>query len=154
VSVAEIEYNSKAKIFEIGIGFWAADMENQLRETTAKHVDIEVLTKRSPDKLDKNLFDYVNEEFQIFDSKGRPLNLKWVGHELDEREIWVYFTASSKSVASEAAARSCIINNELLFDVSEQQVNFMNIKIGKERFNLASSFDSSQKKVAPAKSSN
>lgn len=152
VSVAEIEYNSKTKEFEIGIGFWAADMEKQLRETTAKPVDIEKLAKRTPEKLDKSLLGYVNEEFQILDGKGRQLKLKWVGHELDEREIWVYFTASSKSVATEAAAVSCLVNNELLFEISEQQVNFMNIKIGKERFNLASNLDNSRLRIAPSKS--
>ncbi len=122
VSNAEIEYNSKTKSFEIALCMWAEDIEAHFRAATNKPFDLDKIKNR-----DQLLADYIDERFTIADANRKVGRLNWVGHELEKRKVWVYFEIKIDS------PHNYTIENRVLLDQHPQQVNLMQVRIGKSR---------------------
>ena len=59
--------------------------------------------------------------------------MKWHGHELEKRKLWVYVEFPCEKQTGEIK-----IVNRLLLEQHEQQANLMQIKFGKKQVSLTS----------------
>ena len=124
VSLAEIEFNRKTGNFEVAVCLWPADVEKALREREKKPVDLD----KSQD-LDRMLTTYVESRMSLMIEDKRVSRIRWVGYQTDNKQTWLYF----EMIPTQRLADShhFKIENRLFFELNEDQVNQINIRIDK-----------------------
>lgn len=79
---------------------------------------------------DSVLADYLNEKVTI-QVNGTPVELTYLGKEVDMQVSWVYIEA-----ACEAPIEEIRIHNEILMHLHKEQTNLVNIKVGSTKRSL------------------
>jgi hypothetical protein len=87
LSVTTIKYNDKSKSLEVAVKMFTSDIENALKRTTKKAIDI--INPKDKKEVDKVLFDYVNKRLLI-KVNGKDQILKFIGYEKEDDSIWTY----------------------------------------------------------------
>ncbi|RYF90289.1 MAG: hypothetical protein EOO03_04035 [Chitinophagaceae bacterium] len=121
VSVAEVEYNSKAKTLEVSCKLFTDDFEKALRAEYKTNVDLINPPNRAA--MDKLVNDYVQKHFSIT-VNGRQVALKYLGFEEIEEGIYSYFEASNVQQPT-----TVHFYNNLLYAHHEQQMGLMHVKV-------------------------
>ncbi len=89
-SSAEVEWNPKTGNFEISLCVWPADLEKAIGRQRNRAVDLDHI-----EDLDEILAKYLASRFSIVPAKSAnhptPNEIRWVGHEIDLRQAWLYF---------------------------------------------------------------
>ena len=118
VSVAEINHNKKDKTLEVSIHIFTNDLEQTLRKSFGKKVNLTdtAMTK----KMDILVNAYIITYFKLV-VDGKPVQMKFDGFEQIAESTWCYF-----EVSDIAALNKIQIKNSLLYDFEAKQTN-MNI---------------------------
>ncbi len=129
VSFAEIEFNEGTRSFEIALCLWAEDLEAALTLDEGKPFDLDRVETKEAEKA---IAEYVRSSFGILVG-DKSISMKWHGHELEKRKLWVYVEFPCEKQTGEIK-----IVNRLLLEQHEQQANLMQIKFGKKQVSLTS----------------
>lgn len=120
LSVCDISLNRDTQSLEISHRLFADDLENVLRPTLGEKTDI--INPADPEKLSKAIGDYVLQHFRL-SMDNQQLNPRYLGYELDEDVVWVYFEVPNVHHLEQISVR-----NTLFFDIFEDQLNLINVK--------------------------
>ena len=133
VTRAEIEYNSTRKTFEVALCVWPEDLEKAVSKIEKKSIDIDAIGETKRDELFKK---YVAQSFRFIpkqagqtDKAKKPVaaDIRWVGSEIKVKQGWLYFEVDAKSDAANWS-----IENEMFFELNDDQMNHLQIRSGKE----------------------
>lgn len=125
VSVAEIDYNSKAKSLEVSCKLFTDDFEKTLRSVYKTNVDLINPTNRPA--MDKLVNDYVQKHFTVT-LDGKLVTLKYLGYEEIEEGIYSYYEAAGIS-----QPKNFQIFNDLLYANHDQQMGLMHVTVNGSR---------------------
>jgi hypothetical protein len=121
VSVVDIKYDAKQKALQVSARLFTNDLEDALRKTNKKTIDL--LNPKTRSEVDSALCRYIKERFQIsLNSKAQALN--YIGYEKEEESIWVYL-----EIRKTAVPKKMNINTALLYDFLPQQINIIHAEI-------------------------
>jgi hypothetical protein len=121
VSVVDIKYDVNQKALQISARLFTNDLEDALRKTNKKTIDL--LNPKIRSEADSALFKYIKERFQIFlNSKAKALT--YIGYEKEEESIWVYL-----EIKKTVLPKKININSSLLYDFLPQQINIIHAEI-------------------------
>lgn len=125
VSKTEMAWNAKSGNFEIALCVWPADLEKALTAKAGKTVDLD-----KAENLDSLLKSYVESKFivsRVSETKSSPASIRWVGHEKNNKEAWLYF-----EVAGDKAQGDWTVKNRIFFELNEDQLNQIQFKVQRE----------------------
>ena len=117
-SIAEIEYNTKSRAFEVSLRVFIDDFEKGLGNVSGKK---ETLDKT--DKHEKLIMKYINEHFYILNRRGKKKTMSFVGKEFKTDAIWFYI-----EIPFRESLRKAKFNNSILMEHFDDQVNIINLK--------------------------
>ncbi|WP_454803990.1 DUF6702 family protein [Mucilaginibacter phyllosphaerae] len=125
VSVTEIKHNPKTQAVEVSCRMFYDDLEHALEKENKTPLDI----VKPADKAQLNRFinEYVKKHLNI-KVDGKPLNLSYVGYEIQEDGAWAYFEV--KGVTS---VKKIEIHDELLNAMHAEQINMLHVTVGGQR---------------------
>ncbi len=129
VTRAEIDYNAKRKTFEVALCIWPEDLEKAVSKLEKRIVDIDAETEEKRNVLFKK---YVAKSFRFMphelkeDEDPNAAEIRWAGSEIKVKQGWLYFEVDASSAASKWT-----IENEMFFELNDDQMNHIEIRIGK-----------------------
>ena len=121
VSVVDIKYDVKQKAVQISARLFTNDLEDALRKTNKKTIDL--LNPKIRSEVDSALFHYIKERFQI-SLNSKVQSLTYIGYEKEEESIWAYL-----EIKKTAVPKKININTRLLYDFLPQQINIIHTEI-------------------------
>lgn len=125
VSVTEVTHNAAEKSLEISCKFFADDFEHVL-EKAYKHA-LDITTEKDKALFDKLVPDYINKHFSLT-VDGKSVKLNYVGYEKEKESVYCYFEVSNL-----AAVKRFDVTNNLLYDLTTEQINIMHISVNGKR---------------------
>ena len=125
VSVTEINHNAKDKTLEVSLKVFADDMEEVLKKTYNKPVDL--ANQKQQAQNDGLITDYVTKHF-IVKADGKPVNISYIGFEKEKESVYCYF-----EITNIPSIKKLELTNCLLQDLTEEQINIMHIIVGANR---------------------
>ena len=151
VSRAEVEYNAKRKTFEVALCIWPEDLQRAISATSHRQIDIDSISEA---KRDQHFHKYVQQKFRVFPSndveeegeqfKIKPAAIRWVGSELELKQGWLYFEVDAK-----AATNSWTIENEMFFELNDDQLNLNQLRVQKAVYSQTLSGNNPQMHWSP-----
>ena len=121
LSVTDIKYNDKNKSLEIACKIFTNDLEDALKRTTKKNVDL--INPQDKKETGKILFDYINKRLSI-NLNGKLKTLNYIGFEKEEDVIWTYMEIEKCD-----KPKQLNISNGLLYDFLKEQINLVSFEI-------------------------
>ncbi len=130
VSNAEVNFNAKTGNFEVALCVWPADLEKAIGIQQQTTIDLD-----KTEDLDDLMKSYVSKRFLVRPSgpkidqtsvQTKP-NIRWVGHERNLKKAWLYFEVECGNSNS-----SWTIENRVFFELNEDQLNQLELTIGKQ----------------------
>lgn len=125
VSVTEINQNAAEKSLEISCKFFMDDFEHVLEKSNK--VQLDITTDKDKASFDKFIPLYVNKHFSLM-GDGKPLKLNYVGYEKEKESVYCYF-----EVTGLPAVKQLHVTNNLLYDLTPEQINIMHVTVGGKR---------------------
>ena len=134
VSSAEIRWNEATGNFEVALCVWPADLERAIANQSNSTADLNRIVD-----LDAALQQYVAGRFFIrpmlsaadttTDSAATSIDaiktsrktveeIRWVGHEIDAKQAWLYF-----EIPGDQQVGKWRIDNRVFFELNEDQLN-------------------------------
>lgn len=135
LSVTDLKYNDKNKSLEVACKMFSNDLEDALKKTTKKNVDL--LNPKNKPEVEKILFEYVEKRLTV-SLNGKVQKLKFIGYEREDDVIWTYFEIEKCEKPNQIN-----ISNSLLYDFLKEQINLVQVEVG--------SFKQSSKVTNPEK---
>ncbi len=132
VTVTTVEHNAKEQILEVSCKLFTDDFEKTLRDTYKTHVDL--LNDQQHAGMDKIVKDYIPRHLQITVDGKRQI-LQYVGFEKDSDGIMCYF-----QVNNIVNPKQFDLYNDLLYNMSDQQMGLMHILVSGKRQSAKISF--------------
>lgn len=130
VSMAEIEYNPTRKTFEVALCVWPEDLQKSVSQMEKRPVSIDTESEKDRDALFNK---YVAQKFLFLpsgkaeeDGERTPASIRWVGSELTLKKCWLYFEVDGKT-----ASDGWSIENQMFFELNDDQLNLVQVKAGK-----------------------
>jgi hypothetical protein len=139
VSTTEVEYSSKSKELGIASKFFPDDLEEALRKSTRKKYDIISGEKKSTGDA---INSYFTNQVQVF-INGKPLQLSFLGYEIEKEVVWVYYNAKKVS-----GVKSIEVISTLMYDYKSEQTNIIHIKMDEKRQSFKLNAPSQSAKLA------
>lgn len=121
ISVIDIKHDAKSHNLNISVKLFTNDIENALKKTTAKSID--VLNPKNKQEMEIELMNYIKQRFSI-DVNLKPTKLDFIGYEKEEDAIWVYL-----EVKKVIQPKTLKINTRLLYDFLPLQTNIVHVEI-------------------------
>ena len=91
VSITQIDYNSEAKALQLSMKLHDEDVELLLENNM---IGISSLEREMENKsVDEFLMKYINRSFSMRQGET-PLEIRFIGKELEDDALWVYFESS------------------------------------------------------------
>ena len=148
VSKSEVEWNSKTGNFEVAMCVWPADLEKALSAKAGKPVDLDKV-----EDLDGLLKAYVESKFIMQKSvavgkKEGAASLRWVGHEKNNKEAWLYFEVNGDKSPSDWT-----LKNKIFCELNEDQLNQIQFTINGDLSSFISTVATKPHAVRTIKSS-
>ena len=134
--LSTIEHNERTGSLEIIHRLFLHDLEPALVTLTGRAIDA-----GSPGSFEAVLRQYVEDRFAMR-IDGGPTGAHWLGAEVDGDIVWIY-----QELPNPPAIASLSITNELLHDVRPEQLNQVNVKIGRTHLTLEFTQNSGWKSV-------
>ncbi len=137
VTRAEIEYNAERQTFEVALCVWPEDLERAVSKMENRDVKIDVESESSRDEIFSR---YVAKKFRfVAQAKGdankeKPAaaKIRWIGSELEIKQGWLYFEVDAKIKGANSAATNWSIENQIFFELNDDQMNHLQIRCGKD----------------------
>ena len=122
LGVTEVKYNSKSSVMELSMKLFTNDLEDALRKTTGKPVDL--LNPKDKEAMHALLIEYIRKRFTMkVNSKVAPLQI--IGYEKEEEAVWIYLQS-----AKVPKPKTIDIDNTLLYDYLPQQIQIVHVSVG------------------------
>ena len=125
VSVTEINLNAAEQSLEISCKFFADDFENILEKENKVQLDISSPNDKA--SFDKFIPGYINKHLNLSVERKAAM-LSYVGYEKDKESVYCYF-----EVKNTASASRLDISNNLLYDLTHDQINIMHVTVNGKR---------------------
>ena len=125
VSVTEINQNAAEKSLEISVKFFADDFEHTLEKAYKAQLDI--TSDKDKASFDKFVPDYIAKHFALA-VDGKPAKLNYVGYEKEKESVYCYF-----EVTNTPTAKRLDITSNLLYELTQEQINIMHITVNGKR---------------------
>jgi len=119
--VTDIKHNIKQQSLNISIKLFTNDIENALKKTTGKPIDL--LNPKNKPEMEMELFNYIKNRF-VLNNNQKPITLNFIGYEREEDVIWVYLEGKKVN-----QPKTLKINTTLLYDYLPQQTNIVHAEI-------------------------
>jgi len=124
ISMAEIDYKSKANRLEIAVRVYSDDLQKAI---SAKEGElIEIGTDREHPEAVAYIKEYLRTNFKLY-NKGKPLEWEYVGRELKRQEffaMWVYLKVDKLRKLKELK-----LYNNILIAYQERQENKISFRV-------------------------
>ncbi|MEL7471741.1 MAG: DUF6702 family protein [Planctomycetota bacterium] len=145
-SVAEAKLNPKTNRLEVAMRVWPEDLERVLSARTQTNVRLDMDAKR----IDPLIDAYLTEAFLLAPEGARPGpdwrppppgdppidRIRWVGKELRDHEVWLYFEAELPAGAT--SVEGVWFSYRLLWEVAPDQENLLRVRDRGRRVTLRS----------------
>lgn len=125
VSVTQIEQNQQTKTVQVSVRLFFDDFENALNKKY--HTNTNILKPADKKKIDLLIADYINNHLKV-KANGKPLNLKFLGYEIEEEAAWCYFETEKQ-----VPVKSFSVVNNLLYEQHETQINMIHAVVNGNR---------------------
>jgi hypothetical protein len=125
VSVTEVAYNTTEKSLEVSCKFFADDFEHVLEK--AYKVQLDISAEKDKPLFNKFIQEYINKHFGIT-ADGKAVKLNYIGCEKDKESVYCYF-----EVTNLAAVKRLDMVNNLLYDLTQEQINIMHVTVNSKR---------------------
>jgi hypothetical protein len=125
VSVTEITQNPKTKVIQVSSRIFFDDLEKAIDKKYKTSINI--LKPKDKKQVGAYVSAYVMDHLKI-KVNGLPLNLKFVGYEIEEEAAWCYF--ESEEVAP---LKQLVIQNRILYEQHESQINMIHTTVNGKR---------------------
>ena len=123
VSLAEMEWNSKARRLEVALRVSSVDLEAVLSASSPVRLRLETAAD-----LDQRIQAYLAQHLQVLPAgKDIPLTIRWIGKELSPKATWLYFEIDVPPGCEHLRIRNT------LFQDWQTQVNTINFRDGAHR---------------------
>ncbi len=126
VSVTEMEYNGAEKALEMSCKVFTDDFEKILVKATGGSVDI--YHPKDKALLEKQIADYIKKHF-VVKLDGKPVDLEYVGYEIEEQSTYSYFQVSHLGKAPQKVE----ISNKIFYEMFDKQISIMHLSVGGNR---------------------
>ena len=126
VSLTEIERNPKSGNLEIAMCLWPNDVELALKKMEKRPIDLD-----KEKNLDELLERYISRQFELELDGKKSSKIRWVGHETDNKQTWVYFEIPAQS------ASRFELKNRVFFELNDDQQNEIRIRTSKHHRSLS-----------------
>lgn len=123
LSLTEIKYNEKNKTAEIACKIFVNDLEDALKKTTGKNVDL--LNAQNKEINQKFIKEYLDQRLLI-NINGQVKKYEMIGYEREEDAIWSYFEITKCDLP-----KNIEVDNKILYDQIKEQINLVRVEIGK-----------------------
>lgn len=124
VSSAEVRWNPKSGNFEVAVCVWPADLEKAIARREARPINLDQV-----DDIDELMHQYVASRFVVrsldHSRKDSKQPIRWVGHEMNLKNAWLYFEVGGDQVAG-----TWRIDNRLFFELNDDQINQVQLDVG------------------------
>lgn len=133
LSMAEIRFNEATSSFEVAIKIFIDDLELAI-EKEEQVSGLKIGTEKEATNADAFIASYLAKHFTI-SVNGALLIPDYLGKEVTEDllAVWCYVEFPQKG----PAARSCILSNNILLEVYQDQRNIMDIKMNRSHKDYA-----------------
>lgn len=125
VSVTEINHNTRTQSLEISCRMFYDDLEKTLNKSSRTQIDI--VHPKDKALVNKLLNEYVRKHLTI-KADGKPVNLNYVGYEIQEDGAWSYFEVKGIS-----KVRQVSVHDDLLYAEHPEQINMLNVIVNGNR---------------------
>ncbi|MFM7164041.1 MAG: DUF6702 family protein [Planctomycetaceae bacterium] len=130
-TAAEVEWNGETACFEVALQLPGLVMEEELSAIHQRRVNLETTTD-----AEQLLQRYIADRFQLSGRSFSGCRLKWVGMEVEVKNVWAYFELQPEFVGS--ASKTALPGADLkarceLLISREGQVNLISVATGKAR---------------------
>jgi len=126
LSLCELRYNETSGSFEVSIRIFIDDLEAAIEKEGVK--GLEIGTPKEIASADEYIASYLNEHFSIVVDNVK-LKGSFLGKEMtnDYLAVWCYIEYPKVR----AGENKCILSNNILFEVYDDQRNIMDIRMNK-----------------------
>lgn len=122
VSLAELEFNRKDHSLEVALKVLPCDIESAISQQVGRQIRLETYSK-----LSEEIIKYLKAHFKVKTKAGLSLrSYTWIGQQLSVKEMWLFFEISVPKGCKNLDGFE--FENTLLFNVSRNQVNTVNVK--------------------------
>jgi hypothetical protein len=125
VSVTQIEHNEKEKTLEISVRIYTDDLEKTLRPYSKTKVDL--IKPADKEALNKLITAYMQQHLKLV-VNGKPVQLEYVGYEIQSESTWTYLQVSNISSVKEIG-----VNTNILYDLTKDQTNILEVKANNKK---------------------
>lgn len=133
LSMSEIRFNEATSSFEVAIKIFIDDLELAIEKQ--EHVTgLKIGTEKEASGADQYISAYLERHFSIT-IDGVKLTPDFLGKEVtdDLLAVWCYVEFPQKA----STARSCVLSNNILLEVYQDQRNIMDIQMSKSHKDYA-----------------
>lgn len=122
VSTTEINHNDRDKSLEISCRIFIDDFEDALEKQFKTPADLSKEAMKT--QMDSLVKRYILNHLQV-KPDNRQLALDYIGFEKESDAVWVYLQGNNI-----ATVKKIEINNSILYDIFEDQISIMHVKVG------------------------
>lgn len=124
LSLCELRWNEDSGAFEVSLKVFIDDLELALSRQGVSGLSIG--SEKEAKEANQRIADYINRHFKI-SIDGSNLTAEFLGKELsdDYLAVWCYF----QFTADLFQARKCMISNDVLLEIYDDQRNIMDIRM-------------------------
>jgi hypothetical protein len=134
LSISELVLNQKTNSLEISHRIFIDDLEAALKEQNGQVLDL--TSPKDPQLAKEVVGDYLRQHFRL-QLNGKTVQPQYLGYEVEEDAIWAYM-----EVPRVRQLRSVNVQNTLFFKRFTDQMNLINVTVGKELKSLRLQADS------------
>lgn len=125
VSVTEINHNAKNQSIEISCRMFYDDLERELNKIN--HSEIDIVKPKDKAEVNRMITEYVKKHL-VVKVDGKPLNLSFVGYEIQEDGAWSYF-----EIKGVGKPKQVTVHDDLLYTAHPEQINMIHTTVNGER---------------------
>lgn len=133
VSTTHVEYVPEKQSVQLITKLFIDDIEDVLQERYDKKLSLATKKERPQDET--YLKEYVQKKLVVY-LDGKEVALTYIGREYDIDMVKVYLEAKPVS-----PFKTIEIDNQLLFDLTDEQQNITHVKYGDQRKSIVSNVD-------------
>ncbi|NCD71447.1 hypothetical protein GSY63_18920 [Mucilaginibacter sp. R11] len=101
------------------------DLERELNKTN--HTEIDIVKPKDKTEVNRMITEYVKKHL-IVKVDGKPLNLSFVGYEIQEDGAWSYFEVKGVSKPKQVT-----VHDDLLYTAHPEQINMIHTTVNGQR---------------------
>ena len=136
VTFATAEWNAKTKRLEVALRIDPNDLEQAIERREKKEIALE------DNQAEQAVESYLRATFLVKSPQGKPVELGWVGYEVEVKRAWLYF-----EIPLEDGPEGIEIKNTMLFGQVSKQVNIVSLRAGKQGATLKLTSDKPSQRV-------